>query len=193
MLGTGERAKSNERKAKLLNEVRRHVISIFPDRARWEWVAISEVMIDRLEGSRRAIKGTFFETIVRTHLRKLFKQCKFNLKVKDSEIKIKGETYDVQVVGRKGAILLPVKTRETMGGGHAHLFTRDIFKSISVAQKAGYDCIPIVIAESWRGDLAALSCKACIYIDKNPNQIAEVEVLLATEIRKLTKFFAAIV
>ncbi len=192
MLGKGDRTKSTERKATLLNEIRKHVGAIFPEPARWEWPTISEVMIDRLEGSRRAIKGTLFEAIVRSHLRNLFKQCKLKLEVPNAEKKIKGETYDVQVKGRHGTILLPVKTRETMGGGHAHLFTRDIFKSISVAKKAGYDCIPIVIAESWGGDLTGLSCKACVYIDKNPNQIIEVEPLLATEIGKLKKFFVAL-
>jgi hypothetical protein len=58
--------------------------------------------------------------------------------VSNREVRIGGETYDVRAVGSRGTILLPVKTRETMGGGHALLFTRDIFKAISVAKENGY-------------------------------------------------------
>jgi hypothetical protein len=61
-----------------------------------------------------------------------------------------------------------------MGGGHANLFTRDIFKSISVAHETGYECIPIIIAESWGGDLKSLKCEHYIYIQANPNQTKEV-------------------
>jgi hypothetical protein len=58
--------------------------------------------------------------------------------VGDKQIKVEDETYDVQVKGELGTLLIPVKTRETMGGGHALLFTRDIFKSIMVASGQGY-------------------------------------------------------
>jgi hypothetical protein len=68
--------------------------------------------------------------------------------VSDKEVRIGDETYDVRVVGSKGTILLPVRTRETMGGGHALLFTRDTFKAISVAKENGHGCLPVVIAES---------------------------------------------
>jgi len=100
-------------------------------------------------------------------------------------VKIGDETYDVQLTGRKGSILLPVKTRETMGGGHALLFTRDIYKSILVATDSGYICIPIVIAESWGGDLNELKSDLYIYIQANPNQITTVEPLLAEKLTEL--------
>lgn len=73
------------------------------------------------------------------------------------------ETYDVAVSGSNGTILMPVKTRETMGGGHALLFTRNIHNSITVATNAGNQCLPIVIAESWSGDLDSLPCDYFIY------------------------------
>lgn len=135
-------------------------------------------MINRLEGSRRSIKGNLFEEIVRRNLNEIFDKNKIELSVNKTQIKLSSETYDVKVSGNQGTILIPVKTRETMGGGHAWLFTRDIHKAISVANESGYRCIPIVIAESWTGNLAALDCQEFIYINKNPNQVNEVEILL---------------
>ena len=69
-----------------------------------------------------------------------------------------------------------------MGGGHSLLFTRDIYKSILVASNQGYVCVPIVIAESWSGDLEELSSELYIYIQANPNQVAVVEMSLAQKL-----------
>lgn len=109
----------------------------------------------------------------------------WQLEVEDKQVKIGDETYDVQVTGKNGAVLLPVKTRETMGGGHALLFTRDIYKSILVATESGYTCVPIVIAESWIGDLRELNSELYIHIQANPNQVATVEPLLARQLEEL--------
>lgn len=192
MVASMEGGSTREKQAYLLNQLRAFVGEILPDFSRWEWTAISEVIIDRLEGSRRAIKGTLFEAIVRRNLTAIFKKLDIQLRISDSEIKLGGETYDVSVVGGKGQILLPVKTRETMGGGHALLFTRDIYKSISVAHESGYECIPIIIAESWAGDLSSLACKDYVYINMNPNQVLEVEPILAKELEKRLPAFAEI-
>jgi len=167
-----------ERKTYLLNEVRKFVKPLFPEVESWEWPAISEVMLARLEGSRRALKGTLFEGIVRRNLRELIKKHELQLEVSKKQVKIGDETYDVQVMGEAGSILLPVKTRETMGGGHSLLFTRDIYKSILVATENGYECVPIVIAESWRGELGDLKSELYIYIQANPNQTTAIEPLL---------------
>ena len=118
-----------ERKTNLVNEIRKFVAPLFPDAESWEWPAVSEVMLSRLEGSRRALKGTLFEGIVRRNLEAIIQKHKLPLSVAKKEVRIDDETYDVQVIGEGGSILLPVKTRETMGGGHALLFTRDIYKS----------------------------------------------------------------
>jgi hypothetical protein len=142
-----------------------------------------------LEGSRRALKGTLFEEIVRTALKDLFDAEGLRLQISDKEVRLNEETYDVQVIGPRGKILIPVKTRETMGGGHALLFTRDIHKSISVAYEHGFECIPIVIAESWGGDLGALASKHHIYIQANPNQVVEIAPLLAQLLRDLLPVF----
>lgn len=181
-----------EKQARLLNEIRRQVAPLFPRADQWQWPAIAEVILSRLEGSRRALRGTLFEGIVRRCLESLFKKHKLALRIGDKEVRINDETYDVQVYGKTSAILLPVKTRETMGGGHALLFTRDIFKSISVAETAGYVCIPVVIAESWGGKLNELDCKHFVYIQANPNQINRIEPILFDEFERLIPVFKSI-
>ena len=171
-----------ERQTYLLNEIRRFVAPLFPHPESWEWPAISEVMLARLEGSRRALKGTLFEGLVRRNIENLILAQELPLQVSGTQVKIDDETYDVQVTGTTGTILVPVKTRETMGGGHSLLFTRDIYKSIMVAADKGYVCVPIVIAEAWTGDLDELRSELYIYIQANPNQVATVESLLTQKL-----------
>ncbi len=180
---------SVERKAFLLNELRNCVKLLFGRPESWEWPVIAEVMTARLEGSRRALKGNLFEAIVRRSLVTLFENNRISLRIGEGEIRINEETYDVQVYGEKEILLIPVKTRETMGGGHALLFTRDIHKSISVAEEAGHHCLPVVIAESWSGDLDGLPCEKYIYIQVNPNQIAQIEPLLMDALERLLDTF----
>lgn len=180
-----------KKKATLLNQLRRFVGPLFPEAARWEWPVLSEVMLARLEGSRRALKGTHFETLVRNALRAVFKDHLISLEVGEKETRINEETYDVQVSVGNNTILLPVKTRETMGGGHANLFTRDIHKSISVARENGYECIPIIIAESWGGNLKSLGCDHHVYIQANPNQTDEVAKALRDALEGLVPVWKA--
>jgi hypothetical protein len=180
------------RKSNLLNVIRKHVAPLFPEDECWEWPALSEVLLSRLEGSRRALKGTLFEGIVRRLLAETFDTFNINLQVGVGEKRIEDETYDVQIVGSKKTILMPVKTRETMGGGHSMLFTRDIHKSISVASGANYICVPIVIAESWGGKLDELECDKFVYIQRNPNELKEIEPLLRAEFEAMTHLFKAI-
>ena len=171
-----------ERRTYLLNEVRKFVAPLFPQSENWEWPAISEVMLSRLEGSRRALRGTLFEGIVRRNLESLINQRQLPLQVSRTQVQITDETCDVQITGESGSLLIPVKTRETMGGGHSMLFTRDIYKSILVATEQGHTCVPIVIAESWTGDLEGLESELYIYIQANPNQIAAIEPILAEKL-----------
>ncbi len=173
-----------ERQTYLINEIRKFVAPLFPEAENWEWPAISEVMLSRLEGSRRALRGTLFEGIVRRNLETLIRGHELPLVVSNTQVRIADETYDVQVTGPGRTLLLPVKTRETMGGGHALLFTRDIYKSILVATEQGHTCVPIVIAESWTGDLDELSSSLYIYIQANPNQITLIEPLLAKKLEE---------
>jgi len=178
-----------ERRANLLNQLRKFVGPLFPAATNWSWPALSEVMLARLEGSRRALKGTRFEEIVRGSLKKVFERHRLALTIGEGEKRINEQTYDIQILGKGKAVLVPVKTRETMGGGHANLFTRDIFKSISVAHENGYECIPIIIAESWGGDLKSLNCENFIHLKTNPNQIEAIEPMLVAELEKLVGVF----
>jgi hypothetical protein len=180
-----EGASMSERKANLLNQVRKFVGPLFPEAEKWTWHTISEVMLARLEGSRRSLKGRTFEDTVRTAMRAVIAKNQLDLKVGDAQVKIADETYDVQIIGKTRTILVPVKTREIMGGGHANLFTRDIHKAISVAQENGYECIPVVIAESWGGDLESLSCEQVIYLSINPNQTEKVSVMLYDAVNRI--------
>lgn len=175
----------DDKKAELINHLREFVGPLFPEVEKWTWPVVSEIMLARLEGSRRALKGTRFEALVRRLLTELFSAKEIALTVGDKQITLSEETYDVQVISQTSKILIPVKTRETMGGGHANLFTRDIFKSVGVAQDNGYLCIPIVIAESWGGDLKSLNCNHLIYIRANPNQIDQIAPMLANEFEAL--------
>ena len=181
-----------ERKAKLLNSVRKFVGPLFPEAEKWEWPTISEIMLARLEGSRRALKGTTFENTVRTVLRAVIAEKQLPLRIGDSQVRIHDETYDVQIIGNTRTVLVPVKTRETMGGGHANLFTRDIHKAIAVAHENGYDCLPVVIAESWGGNLSALQCERFIYLPLNPNQTLEVETRLHEAVLELLNYLLEI-
>ncbi|HCC78490.1 MAG: hypothetical protein A2X25_09235 [Chloroflexi bacterium GWB2_49_20] len=167
-----------ERKTFLLNELRIDVGPLFPDPHSWEWPAFNEIMITRLEGSRRALKGTRIEELVRSVLRDLINTNHLSLIISNAQVKVNDETYDIEVKGKSGTLLIPVKTRETMGGGHALLFTRDIHKSINSAIQIGYHCIPVVIAESWSGNLDTLKSEKYIYIQANPNQLETIEPML---------------
>lgn len=175
----------SERRVYLLNEIRKFVEPLFPEDTSWEWPAFSEVMLARLEGSRRALKGGLLEAAVRRNLGLLISAENLPLKVTARQVKLGDETYDIQVVGESGTLLIPVKTRETMGGGHALLFTRDIYKSILMATQDGYRCVPIVIAESWAGNLTDLEADLYLYIQVNPNQLSTVEAILAERLREL--------
>lgn len=187
-----EKGTTTQKRIWVINRIMQFVAPLMPEKEQWEWHAIAEVMLQRLEGSRRALKGGLFEAIVRSQLTELFKSNKLKLLVTNQEVMLNDETYDVEVVGENGKILMPVKTRETMGGGHALLFTRDIHKSISVAHENGFNCIPVVIAESWGGNLDGLSCDNYIYIPVNPNQVEKINPLLEAKLQELVTVFAGI-
>jgi hypothetical protein len=132
----------------------------------FSWDAIREVIIDRLEGSRRSIKGHEKEIIVRTALvaaiQEFFAQhgnygVYGGIEIPDRQVMVGNESYDVSANlldlngERIRRILIPIKTRETEGGGHAHLFSRDITAAINAVK---YDntndyLIVIIVARSW--------------------------------------------
>ena len=181
-----------EKRIKVICKILAFVEPLLPDEEQWEWPAIAEIMLQRLEGSRRALKGGLFEAIVRDKLKALFKKHNLKIIVTNKEVKLNDETYDIELIGNNQKILMPVKTRETMGGGHALLFTRDIHKAIAVAKDNGFSCIPVVIAESWGGNLDELNCENYIYIQENPNQLDKINPKLEAELEALVSTFAEI-
>jgi hypothetical protein len=48
-------------------------------------------------------------------------------------------------------LLIPIKTRETEGGGHAHIFTRDIIAAIQELKENSniYYIMVVIIAQNW--------------------------------------------
>lgn len=178
-----------DRRAYVLNEIRKFIAPLMPEAEYWTWPVVAEIMLNRLEGSRRALKGVGYEVMVRGMLRELFGKHDISLRISDKQARVGDETYDIEVQGNSNSVLMPIKTRETMGGGHARLFTRDIDKSISVASENGFLCIPVVIAESWSGDLESLQAEEWIHVQANPNQIDVINELLPVELEKLIHVF----
>lgn len=132
----------------------------------FEWPTVREIILDRLEGSRRSISGHHLEANIRTGLivgiqnyfsiygnYGIFKA----VEIADKQIKIGRHTIDVSATLFKKKsnevvnLLIPVKTRETEGGGHSHIFTRDIISAITDVKKvdANVHIAVIIIAQNW--------------------------------------------
>ena len=159
----------------------------------FSWESIREVIIDRLEGSRRSIKGHEKEAIVRTALlialQKYYSENSnygvyTTVEVANKQIMIEAESFDVSVnllndTGKTlHRILIPIKTRETEGGGHSHLFSRDVKSAISVAKThSSKDYLVIVIiAKNWSlREIDELREKVdlIIALDINPSEFTQ--------------------
>lgn len=132
----------------------------------FSWDAVREVVIDRLEGSRRSISGHEREAVVRTALltavQKYFVDhagygIYARVEIPAGQLRVGTETYDVsaQLIGTEEQgvrdVLVPVKTRETEGGGHSHLFTRDIMSAINAVRADRPDSfvVAVIVARNW--------------------------------------------
>ena len=132
----------------------------------FEWLTIREVIIDRLEGSRRSIKGHHLESSIRialvTAIQTFFaihgNYGKYTtVEVAPKQIKIGSHTIDVSAKFISNGdlpdvnLLIPIKTRETEGGGHSHLFTRDIMQAIGDLENDinHYHIVAVIIAQNW--------------------------------------------
>jgi hypothetical protein len=132
----------------------------------FDWPAVREVVLDRLEGSRRSISGHKVETYVRASLITALQYyyaiygnygLDGKVEIADKQIKLGNHTVDVSVDlnpragGDRTRLLIPVKTRETEGGGHSHLFSRDLITAINdLSQNANnYGVVAVIIAENW--------------------------------------------
>jgi hypothetical protein len=172
----------------------------------FDWSVIREVTLQRLEGSRRAKKGSAVEMYARTALSHAFTYYfqtrrnygKFSdFEISDKPLKVKNRTYDVAAWltrpdGTKLLLVLPVKTRETQGGGHAHLFSRDI-------EQANLDILAnhpdaviafVIIAQNWSSEeLKQLerTYEHVFYFDKNPNTFIGFDDASQVEMNKLVE------
>ena len=169
-----------QRRAYVLDMARQSAARVYPEAARWSWVAVSEAMMSPLEGSRRAIKGSLLEAVVRRSLGEALAKLGLAGKIAAKQIALDGETFDVSAETSVGRLLVPVKSRETQGGGHSNLFTRDIERAVRVAQEAGARCCPVVIAEAWTGDVDGLGCDRVIRLQRSPTDV----VAIAPELRQ---------
>lgn len=132
----------------------------------FEWATVREIVIDRLEGSRRSISGHHVESNIRTGLITAIQNFysiynnygKFKkVEIADKQIKVGRHTVDVsaKLYPKNGGdainLLIPVKTRETEGGGHSHIFSRDILSVITDIKKEldNYHIAVIIVAENW--------------------------------------------
>lgn len=116
----------------------------------------------------------------------------------DKQVSIGNETYDVSVnlIASDGVsiqrILIPIKTRETEGGGHAHLFTRDIKSAMNIAKSANPDdyLIAVIVAKNWsareKENIRKMVDHAVIF-DLSPNEFSE---FTDEEQAKLDEFIA---
>jgi hypothetical protein len=156
----------------------------------FEWQTIREIIIDRLEGSRRSISGHKIEASVRTsfiaavqHYYSIYNNYgKFKkIELADKQIKIGRHTVDVsaQLITKNmnsiEDILIPVKTRETEGGGHSHLFTRDIMSAITDIKNdvKNPHLVVVIIAENWSPEeLVAIdkTIDIIFHFNINPNK-----------------------
>lgn len=155
----------------------------------FDWHTTREVIIDRLEGSRRSIKGHHLEANVRTALITSI-QNYFSIYgnygkykkpvIAPKQIKIGNHTIDVSVElipkdgGPQEILLVPIKTRETEGGGHAHLFTRDIMAAVRELQDDAnkYHIAAVIIAQNWAAsELGNIDKQIDLifHFDMNPN------------------------
>lgn len=167
--------------AKLIFEYRDNVKS-------FSWITVREVIIDRLEGSRRSIKGHDLEILCRTALVTAFQtyyQTHNNyglyktIDIAESQIKLGNHTFDLSVKlkfdnGTERLLLIPIKTRETEGGGHAHLFSRDVVTAVTETRDIVQNAVMclVIIAKNW-SHREVESIEGLIdyvfYFDENPN------------------------
>jgi hypothetical protein len=175
--------------------------------ATFRWEAIREIIIDRLEGSRRSIKGHEKETIGRTALvaaLQTYYKAHGNygdyggVAVPNTQVTVNNETFDVSAnllnaesrcVRR---ILMPIKTRETEGGGHAHLFTRDVMGALNAvhAEGSGDFLVVVIVARNWaarEADNIRERVDHAAVFDLSPNEFSEFG---ESEQRRLNDFIA---
>lgn len=104
--------------------------------------------------------------------------------IEPKQIKIGEQTVDISVTLKKQDakdehLYFPVKTRETQGGGHAHLFSRDLIVAVNDIKEHEPNAIigVFIVAENWSiSDLNSVrkSIREIFCYDMNPNELVSV-------------------
>jgi hypothetical protein len=156
----------------------------------FDWLVVREVILDRLEGSRRSIKGHHLEASARMALVTAFQNYfaihgnygKYRkVTIATKQIRIGNHTVDISAHllpmggGPPEIILMPIKTRETEGGGHAHIFTRDLIAAIRElkADQNKYHMVVVIVALNWSvSELGNIGeqIDRVFHFDMNPNK-----------------------
>lgn len=156
----------------------------------FKWESIREVVIDRLEGSRRSISGHLLEANIRASIATAFQNyyeinmdygVYDNIIINDKQISIGSDTIDVSAILNKDKnnqhLYIPVKSRETEGGGHSHLFSRDIITAVNNI-KSNFPTAHIavvIVATNWSNSEIASILKdidIVFHFDMNPNELS---------------------
>ena len=172
----------------------------------FRWTSVREVVADRLEGSRRSLRGRAVEAAVRTVVADcLADERKSSGRygrfegavVSEGEVLIDGHAFDVCIDFMYGGdlaerVVLPVKSRETQGGGHANLFTRDIeaamtsLRRYSEEQEVPAWMAPVIVAENWHGDQVETVRRIAddvVLVSGNPNAMEALPSAAAEQLR----------
>ncbi|MGO3836292.1 MAG: hypothetical protein ACTJHF_08145, partial [Lactococcus cremoris] len=155
----------------------------------FKWESIREVVIDRLEGSRRSISGHLLESNIRASIATAFQNYYAinmdygiydNVFINNKQISIGSDTIDVSARLIKDEstnyLYIPVKSRETEGGGHSHLFSRDIIAAVNNIKinvpKA--NIAVVIVATNWSNSEIESILKdidIVFHFDMNPNEL----------------------
>ncbi|BCA86827.1 hypothetical protein EsVE80_23500 [Enterococcus saigonensis] len=155
----------------------------------FKWESIREVVIDRLEGSRRSISGHVLEANIRAALATAFQNFySINIdygiydkvEIKNKQISVGSDTIDVSADLIKDDkiknLFIPVKSRETEGGGHSHLFSRDIITAVQNIKSNVPDAhiAVVIVATNWANSEIESILKdidIVFHFDMNPNEL----------------------
>lgn len=179
-------------RATILNRSRASAAAAFPDPVFWEWPNIMMSMIRNLEGSRRALKGLAAEDMVREALSAVLTELGLDILPAPAATTIDGESHDIALEGPGGCLLFSVKTRETGGGGHAHIFSRDVASAARKARDGGAHCIPVIVSRNWTADISRMECHDVIHIPLDPAEGAPVSESLMNAFRIRAELFLRI-
>lgn len=166
----------------------------------FKWESIREVVIDRLEGSRRSISGHLLEANIRTSIATAVQNyfsinldygVYDNVIINNKQISIGSDTIDVSAKLIKGKmtqyLYIPVKSRETEGGGHSHLFSRDVITAVNNIKRnvSNAHIAVVIVASNWSNlevESILKDVDIVFHFDMNPNELTVLDEASQREI-----------